>query len=282
VPVCQRLAFILFVMCSTALGLRLIALWKMGKIGHHLDGRLGFTDVNGTHFFMDIGSSANDVGTKRLEENGWKGVCASPFPDLERSCKRISLPVVPKDGEQVSVKDCTQTSGVLQVLMSAVAAIDCPKVMRAGVGIAEMLHLSKAPRIIDYLALDTGGSELPILRRFPFEKFCVRAWTVKHGEKADRADIQRLLEARKCHVKDVGDVHWARCSCSDFSATLLQFDEVDAESSRHSGRHRKKSTKSVIASSALLQQNADPPSESIAMLGGSSGLGGALLRRSFA
>jgi hypothetical protein len=311
----------------------------MGKIGHHLGGRLGLTNVNGTHFFMDIGSSANDVGTKRLEDNGWKGVCASPFPDVERSCKTISSPVVPKDGEQVSVEDCTQTTGVLQVLMSAVATTHCPQVMRAGVGIAEVLDLSKAPSIIDYLALDTSGSELPILKRFPFEKFCVRAWTVRHGEKADKADIQQLLESRNCHVKDVGDVYWARCSCSDFSETLLQvngphlhqhFDkakflkeqkhalsekmkwmnqekaraekdahepnakkqatqssvamlQVDAEPSRHSGRHRKKkSTESMIASSGTLQQDADPPTESIAMLGGSSGLSGALLRRSFA
>jgi len=281
VPVCQRLAFILFVMCGTALGIRLFALWKMGKLGHYGPRVAALSPVNGTRFFLDIGNAANNgiSPTKQLEESGWKGVCASPFPSTERSCKAISMPVVPTEGDQVEVDDCAQSSP-LQVLMSAVATIDCPKVVRAGVGIVDLLQLSKAPPVIDYLALETDGSELSILKRFPFDEFCVRAWTV--GHKADATDTHKLLTSRGCKVKDVGPAYWARCPCS--SESLLQ---VRAEAPRHSQRHRKKSSPAVAAivpSGVLPVEPAetDPLGESSRMLGGSSGLGGSLLRRSFA
>lgn len=213
VPTCQRLAFVLFVMCATALCIRLANYLEKGNIAHM---RLGTAPVNGTHFFLDIGNTGSSIAhTEHLEENGWQGVCASAFPEASRSCKAISMPVVADAGEQVMVADC---SSPMQVLLSTFR--DCPKTERAGVGIVDLLKVSKAPAIIDYVALDTQGTELAILKRFPFDNFCVRAWTVANV--GSKADIQALFQAQNCHTKLAGGLTWARCKCMDFADSLQQ------------------------------------------------------------
>ncbi len=53
-----------------------------------------------------------------------------------------------------------------------------------------------APRVIDYWSLDTEGSELAILRSFPFDAYAVRVLTVEHNGTSMRWQIRRFLESR--------------------------------------------------------------------------------------
>ena len=62
--------------------------------------------------------------------------------------------------------------------------------------IASVLAQFKAPPIIDYWSLDTEGSELRILRSFPFDRHRVRVITVEHNRYPARVEIQRFLHAR--------------------------------------------------------------------------------------
>lgn len=260
----------------------------MGKLGHMQ--RNNFTPVNGSYFFLDFGNGDEDglSQTKSLEQSGWQGVCVGPFPEAGRSCKPISMPVAAKDGDQVLVSDCSQTSP-LQVLMSAVRTVDCPKVPRAAVGVAEVLKVAKAPRIIDFVALHTEGSELSILNRFPFSKYCVRSWTVKRNPQ-DASKVTELLQSRSCKVKDLGDAAWARCHCDSFQESLLQshlVPRVGNETTQLNHRQRKKFKASIVPSGMLVEEaqkeyETDPMAESAHILGGASGMGGSLLRRSFA
>lgn len=290
VPVCQRLAFVLFVMCGTALSLRIYALWKMGKFNHSEIGRMTFTPVNGTHFFLDIGNGEHDgiSQTRVLEERGWKGICAGPNPEKKRVCKSISTPVSARDGEKVMVSDCSQQT-TLQVLTSVVSSIDCPKVSQPGVGIADFLHISQAPRVIDYLSLRTDGSELSILNRFPFEKFCVRAWTVSHRYTKDASSIAKILKNQGCRVKEIGDGAFARCSCDRFSESLMHVNLQPVVGGDSPKRRKRSSSKAIVSSGMLIEEAAqkreqaevDPLAEASHVLGGASGLGGSLIRRAF-
>lgn len=313
VPVCQRLAFILFVMCGTALSIRIYSLWKMGKFNSE---RMNFTPVNGTRFFLDIGNGDHDAisHTKLLEENGWKGICAGPHPEGTRLCRHISQPVAAENGDQVMVADCSQQTR-LQVLTSIVSSIECPKVARPGVGIEELLRISKAhleaPDVIDYVSLHTEGSELSILSKFPFKKFCARAWTVHHTHR-DAALIEELFEKQGCHVKAMADGSWARCHCDQFAESLLSASvvpRVDADELKH---RKRVSHSGIMVPSGMLEETAkedqstrkiqtaemkvqrkeatdqdqpvevDPIAETMHILGGSSGLGGSIMRKSFA
>lgn len=292
VPVCQRLSFVGVVMCSTALAIRLHALYKMGKLGRwsHDKSKMPDVLVNGTHYFMDIGLGNNgDDGrshTKVLEGRGWRGACVDPFPDTSRKCTVIDMPVAPRSGQQVELTDCT-AKNTLQVLMSATAralgrhADDCPIVQRTALSITDLLQLAKAPRVIDYLSLDTGGSELDVLEAFPFGDFCVRAWTVRHGDAQVSASIRKLLASHNsCKVKEAGPSYWARCSCSGFSESLLAHRAIanteEASKARGDSRvlnrkHKRHWKGSAMVSSALLEDSPDPSS--------SPDASGSLLRR---
>lgn len=187
--------------------------------------------TNGTHFFLDIGLSEN-AGTsltKHLEESGWHGVCANPFPDETRSCKSVAVPVAPVGGNKVEVSDCSTVSG-LQSMFSTVKA-ECPKVERTALGIGEILLLSKAPPVIDFFALDSKGSEREILENFPFSKFCVRSWAIQHRfEPETIGAMLKILDSRGCSVSDAGPAFWARCKCSGFAQTLLAQKENSSKS----------------------------------------------------
>jgi len=50
-----------------------------------------------------------------------------------------------------------------------------------------------APRDIDYLSIDTEGSEYDILSHFPWDKWNIRLITVEHNFTPDRDRIRQLL-----------------------------------------------------------------------------------------
>lgn len=173
----------------------------------------------GDRFFLDIGMSGasvlNSVRTKHLENQGWSGVCAVPFPGdfRSRSCNVVSLPVGPDSGDRVRAPDCSKG---LQGLMNMVVEVSgCPEVETTTVGIEKLLSIASAPKAIDYISLNTQGSELQILRKFPFDKHCVRAWAVRSGEEEKtKADMRHLFEVSQgCRVVVGGDEVWARCPC---------------------------------------------------------------------
>jgi len=226
-PTLQRLGIVLFAMCGTALGIRLYARYKLGTLGgspNSLDRLVSPLLVNDTRFFLDIsGAKGNDGSalTKQLEESGWKGVCVKPFPDSERSCEPISMPVVAKGGDQVMVADCTRKTSPLQVVLSAFSLnSECPQVERSGVGIKDLMKISEAPSVIDFVHLDADGSESDIIKDFPFAEFCVRAWKVNQAHA--QSNVPKMLKARNCNVEESKAGYEARCSCSDFVESLLQ------------------------------------------------------------
>jgi hypothetical protein len=90
----------------------------------------------------------------------------------------------------------------------------CPEREMQTVGVADLLTTSDAPPVIDYVNLDVGGAELDILRAFPFERYCVRAWTVEHNcEEPKKSYIKQILESHGCRVEEVEVDWWASCPC---------------------------------------------------------------------
>ena len=63
--------------------------------------------------------------------------------------------------------------------------------------LVDLLKAHDAPEVIDYLSIDTEGSEYDILRAFDFDSYRFRLITVEHaGEKEKREQIRELLEAK--------------------------------------------------------------------------------------
>jgi len=59
----------------------------------------------------------------------------------------------------------------------------------------DLLEQHKAPRRIDYISIDTEGSELAILEAFDFSAYDVQAFTIEHNFTPAREKIQRLMQS---------------------------------------------------------------------------------------
>lgn len=64
------------------------------------------------------------------------------------------------------------------------------------ISLNDMLEEWNAPRLIDYLSIDTEGSEFRILSAFDFDKYDIRVITVEHNHTSQREKIFDLLSSK--------------------------------------------------------------------------------------
>jgi hypothetical protein len=62
------------------------------------------------------------------------------------------------------------------------------------ISLENFLTKYKVPHKIDYMSIDTVGSELDILKKFPFENWNVKLLSVEHSFTGDRGKIRDILE----------------------------------------------------------------------------------------
>jgi len=198
-------------------------------------------------FFIDIGTSSGQVRdstrARHLERKGFTGVCAVPFPGIftNRTCKVVGLPVSGTTGEKVRVNDCTGSPPNLESLNPFANQTDCVQVQADTMGIADLLSLAAAPPVIDYMALDTHGTEQAILENFPVNDFCARSWTVKHNYLESMKRIRHILEITMgCRVREGAGEYWARCPCDKRTeinaAAVTREAQVHEEQGKGDGR----------------------------------------------
>ncbi|MFL6139738.1 MAG: FkbM family methyltransferase [Frankiaceae bacterium] len=167
-------------------------------------------------FFLDSGASDGVSGsnTLLLESGfGWRGICVEPNEQLfarlsgARRCACVNCCLYDRDGEVTFFEAAGVLGGIVDeydpgLLSYARAMVDAQQ--GAGAGpvpkpartIRSLLRELRAPRVIDYWSLDTEGSELALLRSFPFDEHVVRVLTVEHNLTPAREAIRCFLEAR--------------------------------------------------------------------------------------
>jgi hypothetical protein len=159
-------------------------------------------------YFLDSGAGNGVDGSNTYELEvgyGWGGLCVEPHrPDFDKlllarphaQCFPWALweadgerPFVPAGG--LSGLDCAyhpdhrrraelEFGVTLAVPVRAVTPLS-------------LLTEAGAPPVIDYWSLDTEGSELAILRAFPWDRYRVRCLTVEHNNLPDRGHIYELM-----------------------------------------------------------------------------------------
>ena len=177
-------------------------------------------------YFIELGAADGILisNTLALEQIGWDGICIEPslaYKQLStsgRKCIKRGDVVNGRNGDVVEfmdqADDTITNNNTDYGDVGGIRAPSSPEGLYSGIlanmstynvhgrlsrrvtrTLADILMESKAPRHIDFLSLDTEGSELDILSTFPFHQYTFGAILVEHNHDAyRRRDLQMLLE----------------------------------------------------------------------------------------
>lgn len=176
-------------------------LWVLEKTGYKRGG-----------FFVEFGATNGILlsNTYLLERQfDWNGICAEPNPDYfrelqsNRSCRVTDACIGAQTGQEVEFILADEFGTMAAYVDSdehqprrTAYAASGRTIRLTTTSLHDMLVAGNAPRDIDYLSIDTEGSEYDILSHFPFDKWCIRLLTVEHNFTPMRDKIFDLLTAR--------------------------------------------------------------------------------------
>ena len=157
-------------------------------------------------YFVEAGAldGVQVSNTLLLEESyGWTGICVEPDPQLyaelveNRTC--ICEQVCLYDGSAVTfVTGVRGWGGIVDHLYETTRPNweFGERVTMPTVTLASILDKHTAPAVIDYLSLDTEGSEAMILGGFPFDRYRFRIITIENSSCNDllTANGYRVVE----------------------------------------------------------------------------------------
>ena len=169
-------------------------------------------------FFLDSGAAdgTTSSNTQLLEASfGWQGICVEPNDTLfaalsrNRRCYCVNCCLHNHEGPVDFLEQANMLGGILSEyhpahLKYAKASFGIPDdasgklatVYKAARTVRSILKECAAPPVLDYWSLDTEGSELSILKSFPFDEYSFRVLTVEHNWLPVRDQIKDFLGSR--------------------------------------------------------------------------------------
>ena len=172
-------------------------------------------------YFVEIGAADGKhfSNTLLLERIGWKGILVDPVDygssDLIRNSIKDKRCVYSESGLKLKFKEQKEQSKFEKQLDPKGPQIkefsglynhlsDYAKNLTSGltyevetVSLNDLLEGHGAPTKIDYISIDTEGSEFEIIKNFNFSKYNVEIFTIEHNAASYREDIIKLLESKK-------------------------------------------------------------------------------------
>ena len=161
-------------------------------------------------FFVEFGATDGVLlsNTWLLEkEFGWSGILAEPNPKFfeklqaNRSCQVSNACIGARTGEEVEFVFAAEYGGVKNDLLEGPHAKKtvgyanqeeyCTKLKT--ISLHDFLTSMHAPRDIDYISIDTEGSEFDILQSFPFDSWNISLFTIEHNYTEQREKIAALM-----------------------------------------------------------------------------------------
>lgn len=158
-------------------------------------------------YFVEFGAAngIDNSNTYLLEKDfGWQGLLAEParsFQDMLRKSRSVNLEpccVWRESGSQITFNetDITELSTIAEFSGS-----DSHEEKRKNgsvyqvgtISLNDLLDKHKAPKEIDYISMDTEGSEFEILNAFDFSRYSVKVITCEHNFTSNREKIFELL-----------------------------------------------------------------------------------------
>jgi len=169
---------------------------------------IGFLFEDERGFFCEFGAADGTTlsNTFFLENLGWEGILAEPsirwheLLSANRQCRISYECVYPVSGKQVVFNEVDE--GMFSSLMEfsesdmhshrRINGFEYPV---ESISLKDLLRKYSAPRQVDFLSIDTEGSEFAILEAFDFSSFTFGAIFVEHNFTENREKIYNLLTA---------------------------------------------------------------------------------------
>lgn len=157
-------------------------------------------------YFVEFGAADGDFlsNTVLLERNfGWRGIVAEPCRNSHERLKNnrrciIDLRCVwTETGKTLTFSENPEPElSTIASFRSRADQAQSSEYEVETVSLDDLLEQHNAPALIDYLSIDTEGSELEILRAFNFSRRKFRIITVEHNFRSFRDDMFRLLTSK--------------------------------------------------------------------------------------
>jgi len=176
-------------------------------------------------FFIEIGASDGIElsNTYLLEKNyQWKGICCEPIPARFEKLV-VNRPnsicfneaVYNQSGLTLNfdisndINNSDLLSGISECIDAHKSTVDNnkTKIYVKTLSLVDILDKSNAPLFIEYMSIDTEGSELEILKNFNFEKYIFGLIDIEHNFVEPRRTIIKNLLLSKGYIYK-GENRW--------------------------------------------------------------------------
>jgi FkbM family methyltransferase len=163
-------------------------------------------------FFIEIGASdgINLSNTYLLETKyKWKGICCEPIPNKFKELVNnrpnsicYSEAVFNQSGLSLNfdiANNFDLLSGISEYIDAYKSTVDKNKtsIEVQTISLLDVLEKSNAPKFIEYMSIDTEGSELEIIKNFDFEKYTFGLIDIEHNYiEPRRTEIYNLLSSK--------------------------------------------------------------------------------------
>lgn len=159
-------------------------------------------------FFVEFGATNGlTISNTWLLEKlfGWNGIVAEPAKiwheklKINRNCI-IDTRCVWKESGTELVFNQTESPELSKIdaieiddWAKDIREINSSKYSVSSVSLIDLLTEHNAPHEIDYISVDTEGSEFDIIEAFDFQKFKVKIWTIENNLKQLDWNVSRLM-----------------------------------------------------------------------------------------
>lgn len=161
-------------------------------------------------YFVEFGATnGKDRSNSYLLEKdfGWTGILAEPAKlwhdelELNRSCVISHNCVWVKSGSEIEFTECdyaelsTITSFADKDIHAEKRQLS-QKYKVTSISLIDLLERNNAPKVIDFLSIDTEGSEFEILKAFDFSKYKFNSIVCEHNYGSTREQVFQLLVSK--------------------------------------------------------------------------------------
>ena len=157
-------------------------------------------------FFVEFGATnGTELSNSLVMERdfGWTGILAEPargWHDALKAARKATIDTRCVWKESGHTVEFTETASAINSSISSF--VKTSRKMRGQsyqvqtVSLNDLLAEHKAPAVVDYISIDTEGSEYDILSAVDFDRWSFRVMTVEHNHEPQREQVFDLLTSK--------------------------------------------------------------------------------------